>query len=55
MVLVVDNVVVGKGGEEVLDESMCEARLVSLLFLVLSPLFLKERLEVFQDAIVVGK
>ena len=55
MVLVVDNVVVGKGGEEVLDESMCEARLVSLLFLVLSPLLLKERLEVFQDAIVVGK
>ena len=55
MVLVVDDVVVGKGGEEVLDESMCEARLVSLLLLVLSPLLFEKRLEVLQNTIVVGK
>ena len=47
VVLVVDDVVVGKGGEEVLDESVCEARLSYLLLLMLSPLFLEKRLEVF--------
>ena len=55
VVLVVNDVIVGKGGEEVLDESMCKSRLVSLLFLMLLPLFLKEHLEAFQDAIVAGK
>ena len=55
VVLVVDDVVVGKGGEEVLDKSMCEARLVSLLLLMLSPLLLEKRLEVLQDTVIVGK
>ena len=38
-----------------LGESMCESRFMSLLFFVLLPLFLKERLEALQDAVVVGK
>ena len=55
MVLVVDDVVVREGGQQVLDESVCESRLMSELLFMLLPLLLKEGLEVFEDAIVVGK
>ena len=55
MVLVVDDEVVGDGGEEVLDEFVCEAWLVPLLLLVLSPLLLEEGLKTFQNTIVIGK
>ena len=55
MVLVVNDEIVGDGGEEVLDEFVCEAWLVPLLLFVLSPLLLEEGLKTFQNTIVIGK
>ena len=55
MVLVVNNVIARQYGYKVLDESMCESRLTSLLFFMSAPLLLEERLKVLHDAVVVGK